>query len=216
VFLSERLIDTRGGGEGAFYIFPLPKLNITYSNQPGQQIGYSSDILLTHMAMGPRLRQGDVPLRTFRCGITVPPATLHGTTEGLSTALPPSSPDPALPLQDNRTGQVQDISAGRTRPSTHENGATTAPAAAQPEPEIWNWMQRVGCVLGILGTFVAIIYFVFPYRAAITANQLATNGIALANVANGWTRWTQCTAPGSVSIQITTYVRIDLLKRMMR
>jgi hypothetical protein len=77
-------------------------------------------------------------------------------------------------------------------------------------------MQRVGGVLGILGTFAAIIYFVFPYRAAITANQLATNNIALANVANGWTKWAQSTAPGSVSIQIATSVRIDLLKRMMR
>jgi len=168
------------------------------------------------MTTGPRLRQGDVPLRNLRCDIAVPPATLYGTAEGLSTALPPSSPDPGLPLQDNRTGQIQNISAGRTRPSTHENGATTAPAAAQPEPEIWNWMQRVGGVLGILGTIAAIINFVFPYRAAITANQLATNGIALANVANGWTRWAQCIAPGSVSIQIATSVRIDLLKRMMR
>jgi hypothetical protein len=168
------------------------------------------------MATGPRLQQGDVPLRNLRCDITVPPATLSGTTEGLSTALPPSPLDPALPLQGNRTGQVQNISTGRTRPSTHENGATTAPAAAQPEPEKWNWMRRVGGVLGILGTFAAIIYFVYTYRAAITANQLATNGIASANVANGWTRWAQCTAPGSVSSQIATYARIDLLKRMMR
>jgi hypothetical protein len=63
-------------------------------------------------------------------------------------------------------------------------------------------VQRVGGILGILGTFVAIIYFFFPYRAAVIANQLASNGNKLANIANGWARWAQCTAPGSVSTQV--------------
>jgi len=156
--------------------------------------------------MRSRTRQSDIPLSTLGQNTTVPPGTVHSTTEGSSTAVPPPFVDPALPKV-----QVQSVSAGHARPSSHENGATAvsagntgtaaAPPAAsgQPEPEYWNWMQRVGGILGILGIFVGIIYFVFSYRAAVTANQLATTGIAVANVANGWTRWAQCTAPGSVS-----------------
>ena len=176
--------------------------------------------------MRSRTRQSDIPLGILSQNTTVPSAAVHSTTEGSSTAVPPPFLDPALLSQGGPTAQVERVSSGHAGPNSQENeaptataeNASTAPApstaTAQPEPEFWNWMQRIGGILATLGIFAAIIYFVFPYRAAVTANQLATNGIALANVANGWTRWAQCTAPGSVSKLLNGYERSHLLRRI--
>jgi hypothetical protein len=180
------------------------------------------------MATRPRTRLNAVPLSNPSPNNAAATAVPSQSQGGSSTGVPGSSLNPALSSQSGGTTQVQTLSpAGPTGSSSAGNtrnpgsaGTITASAspttpAAQPESQFWKWVQRIGGILGILGTFVAVIYFFFPYHTAIMANQLATNGNKLSDVANGWTRWAQCTAPGSVSI-LASFREIDLLNLSIR
>jgi hypothetical protein len=181
------------------------------------------------MATRPRTRLNAVPLSNPSPNNAAATAVPSQSQGGSSTGVPGSSLNPALSSQSGGTTQVQTLSsAGPTGSSSAGNagnpgsaGTITASAAslttpgAQPESQFWKWVQRIGGILGILGTFAAVIYFFFPYHAAIMANQLATNGNKLSDVANGWTRWAQCTAPGSVSI-LASFREIDLLNLSIR
>jgi hypothetical protein len=172
------------------------------------------------MATRSRTQLNAVPLSNLSPKNAATTATPSQSVGGSSTGVPGLSP---LSMQSGGTTQVQTPSSGCTGYSCAGNagnsgsagtgtasGSPTTPAV-QPKPQFWNWVQKVGGILGILGTFVAVIYFFFPYQAAIMANQLTAKGNKFADIANGWTRWAQCTAPGSVGI-FGPFRGIDWLK----